>query len=125
MTGINVTLLHPDADSWRAKFFTNLSLLIQLKPMVILKKQWTQSVLTVTLSLKIIMILEVLMFQKLCQILGGDWAIKLPPTRKELPTSVDFIVLITFKVIFQISDCIMQPFENPLSEQAWIIKLIY
>lgn len=39
LTGINVVVLHPDADIWRAKFPCNLSSLIQLRSMVILKKK--------------------------------------------------------------------------------------
>lgn len=37
LTGINATVLHPDADSWHAKFSCNLSL-IQLRSMVNVKK---------------------------------------------------------------------------------------
>lgn len=39
MTGINVAVLHADADSWLAKFSCNLSSLNQLRSMVILKKK--------------------------------------------------------------------------------------
>ncbi len=39
LTARGVTVQHPDADSWRAKFSCNLSSLIQIRSMVNLKKK--------------------------------------------------------------------------------------